>query len=129
MLQHPQQSKVDVVNKPWGVTRCIHRDATHEVWHASIVGGGFSSRHKHERKPNKFYVLCGRMWVHTFKEEVFGVPQSSVLLGPGDEITIPDGMWHQFEVEQNCSVELIEIYWAYLKGEDIIRAVKPESIT
>jgi mannose-6-phosphate isomerase-like protein (cupin superfamily) len=93
---------------------------THEIWHASIKKGGYSSRHTHDRKPNLFYVASGTMLVHTFHNNISTIPSSTFSVSVGQQITIVDGVWHQFEA--TTDVELIEVYWVYLKGEDIQRA-------
>jgi len=48
------------------------------------------------------------------------VPIITYQLGVGQQVTIEDGVWHQFEATSDA--ELVEVYWAYLKGEDIVRA-------
>lgn len=108
--------------KPWGETKRIHRDTTHEIWHASIKAGGFSSWHTHARKPNLFYVLSGTMRVLASGEHhpQSGAKVTGYVLGVGEQIVIDDGVWHRFEAVTD--VELIEVYWACLKGEDINRA-------
>lgn len=106
--------------KPWGETRCVHRDQTHEIWHATINKGGFSSRHSHERKVNLFYVVTGTLRVHVFHSPISTIPSSTFELKRGEQITVEDGTWHQFEAVTD--VELCEVYWVYLKGEDINRA-------
>lgn len=107
-------------DKPWGHTRCVYRDMTHEIWHASIKAGGFSSRHYHDRKPNLFYVGAGTLLVHVYNNDKATIPLDTYTLGPGERVVIDDGVWHQFEAV--TPVELVEVYWVYLKGEDIVRA-------
>lgn len=114
VMEAPRQEK------PWGSTRCVWRDTTHEIWHASIKAGGYSSKHYHERKPNLFYVGAGRLLVHVYNNDKATIPLDTYTLGPGDRVTIEDGVWHQFEALTD--VELVEAYWTYLKGEDIVRA-------
>ncbi len=116
----PQVTDTQVQYKPWGKTRCVHRDMTHEIWHASIKRGGYSSRHTHDRKPNLFYVAAGTLKVNVFFNAFSTVPSTVYEVGPGQQITIEDGVWHQFEA--STDVELVEVYWVYLKGEDITRA-------
>lgn len=117
----PVTTTTPVLDKPWGQTRCVHRDATHEVWHASIVKGGYSSRHYHARKPNLFYLLSGHLLVRVFDRPPDTTPAIKFyFLLPGDQVTVEDGVWHQFEAM--APSELIEVYWTGLKGEDIVRA-------
>lgn len=123
---------VPLQGKPWGETRCVFRDATHEVWHATIFPGGFSSRHFHTHKDNRFYVVSGRLKVHVFDGPLCTfkapVPVSAMPptkthdLGAGDSLTIEAGVWHQFDATlATCPVQLVEVYRAGLRGEDIVR--------
>ena len=91
-----------VIEKPWGVTRCIHRSAACEVWHASIRKGGKSSFHRHEHKANDFYVLFG-----TLKIEI-GL-NAGVELFSGGRYSLTPGRVHKFTALTD--VELIETYW------------------
>lgn len=116
----PEVVDTKVLIKPWGKTRCVHRDMTHEIWHASIKKGGYSSRHTHDRKPNLFYVSSGTLLVHVFNNAFSTIPITTYELTVGQQVTIQDGVWHQFEARSD--VELVEVYWVYLKGEDINRA-------
>lgn len=109
----------EVLEKPWGRTRCVFRDETHEVWHASIVAGGFSSRHYHTRKTNEFYVLSGRLLVKEFAAQYLAVPQRVYALPAGTRCAVADHVWHLFEAVE--PTELIETYYSHLKGEDIVR--------
>lgn len=120
----PDGNDVTAEDKAWGFTRCVHRDATHEVWHASPRAGGFSSRHYHRKTPNKFYAVAGTLLVETFRGGAGG-PEASPLevfhLTAGQELTVEEGVWHRFRALTDC--ELIEIYWAFLRpGGDIVRA-------
>ncbi len=116
----PQVMTTPVQRKPWGETRCVYRDMTHEIWHATINKGGYSSRHTHDRKPNLFYVASGLLLVHEYRNQYSTIPCTTYTLKAGDQVTIEDGVWHQFEA--TTDVELVEVYWVYLKGEDITRA-------
>src|SRR5688572_4243893 len=111
---------VPAAAKPWGKTRCVHRDQTHEVWHAEIARGGFSSRHYHARKPNLFYVVSGTLQVQVFREVWETIPYETHTLEAGQRIVVDDHVWHRFEAVTD--VTLVEVYWACLKGEDIVRA-------
>ena len=113
------QTTPNVQAKPWGQTRQIYRDQTHEVWHATIQRGGFSSRHFHTRKGNEFYVVRGTLLVHEWDAQHSTAPRVTHVLKPGDRVLIDDHVWHTFEAETD--VELIETYFSHLKGEDIVR--------
>ena len=106
--------------KLWGETRCVHKDVTHEVWHASPRAGGFSSRHYHERKPNKFYVVKGEIIVLVYRDGSRSEYDPFVLRA-GNQLTVPEGVWHRFKAVRDS--ELIEVYWVELKpGADIVRS-------
>lgn len=107
-----------VQRKPWGRTRCIYRDETHEVWHATIDKGGFSSRHFHTRKGNEFYVVKGTLLVHEYDTQ-YTKPRVTHVLDAGERVMVDDHVWHTFEAQTD--VELIETYFSHLKGEDIVR--------
>lgn len=113
------QTTPKVVSKPWGRTREIFRDQTHEVWHATIQQGGYSSRHFHSRKGNEFYVVKGTLRVHVWDAQYSTIPNTTHVLKPGDRVLVDDHVWHSFEAETD--VELIETYYSHLKGEDITR--------
>lgn len=112
-------SQVSVQRKPWGETRCVFRDQTHEVWHASIRRGGYSSRHFHERKANEFYVVAGVLKVHVWDAQYSTQPRVTHVLTAGERVMVDDHVWHTFEADSD--VELIETYYSHLKGEDIVR--------
>lgn len=117
-----------VVGKVWGATRCVHRDATHEVWHASVRAGGYSSRHRHRHKTNLFYVLAGVILVHKYDAADQAKPLATVVVSAGEAYAVPPWEWHAFEATTDA--EIIETYWTGLQGEDIDRldegGVKPQ---
>lgn len=103
------------VDKLWGGTRCVHRDGSHEVHHASIRKGGYSSRHSHRTKANLFYVLSGTLLVHRYDPD-----EAPVTLTAGQRYTVPSNRDHRFEALTD--VELIEVYWVDdLDPDDIVR--------
>jgi mannose-6-phosphate isomerase-like protein (cupin superfamily) len=105
---------VPAVEKIWGETRCIRRDRAHEVHHASILMGGYSSRH-HHRKLNLFYVISGTLEVHRYDPD-----EHPVVLTAGMAYTVESGRAHRFNAITD--VELLEIYWMDdLDPEDIVR--------
>lgn len=110
--------QVAPVTKLWGFTRCVHRDRTHEIHHATIQSGGYSSRHHHERKDNLFYVVSGLLHVHRYDPD-----EPVALLGPGDKFTVAAGRDHRFVAQTD--VQLVEVYWADGSGDldpdDIVR--------
>lgn len=107
---------ISPVTKLWGITRCIHRDATHEIHHASAKAGGYSSRHSHRNKINLFYVMSGRLLVHRYDPD-----EEPLYLEAGSIAVIESNRDHRFEA--GTDVELIEVYWLDpLDPDDIVRA-------
>lgn len=109
-------------DKLWGMTRCVFRDDSHQVWHASPRAGGYSSRHKHDTLPNLFYVVSGTLHVERYfnrpgKDEHPGLV---VEINAGETYTVPAGEWHRFIAQTD--VELVEIYYTHVPtGGDITR--------
>jgi mannose-6-phosphate isomerase-like protein (cupin superfamily) len=110
---------VPTESKLWGTTRLIYRDQVSEVCHASIMLGGYSSRHQHLRKDNTFYVLRGVLLINVFKDRDGELVHTEQLLA-GESYTVNAGVWHSFEAQ--TAVELIETYSVGLQGSDIERA-------
>jgi len=114
-------AKVESTKKAWGETRCVMRHFYSSVHHASIKKGGYSSRHKHEKSDNKFYVLSGILKVCWYKEDTEEVTHE-ITLEAGMDLTVAPNTWHRFEAV--IDVELIETYCASMPvlGDDITRA-------
>jgi mannose-6-phosphate isomerase-like protein (cupin superfamily) len=108
------------VDKKWGVTRLVEQGATHEVWHASIAAGGYSSKHRHTLQSNLFYVMSGEMVVYQFADRDAAAPHVRCLVRAGESFVVPAGVWHKFETL--TPVELIETYQTTLSTADIERA-------
>lgn len=113
--------------KFWGTNRCIYGDINFEVHHAQIVAGGYSSKHHHVHKVNNFYIVDGTLCVILYGAD--GKEAHTVTLGAGTMFSVPPGVEHKFEAITD--VDLIEIYWANLDPDDIVRAdiggVKPKT--
>ena len=101
--------------KIWGLTREISRSATFSAYHLSVNKFGYSSKHRHSRKHNLFYVLSGKLKITIWRD---GLPDVTVL-GPGQSSGVPPDLFHQFEALENT--ECIEIYYAFLEEPDIER--------
>lgn len=109
-------------NKPWGVARWTHVGPIVEVMHASIRRGGYSSRHRHNRKFNDFYVLSGMLNISFYEIGTAVAPHNVVTLSPGQRLTVLPGVWHRFDALTD--VELMETYWADVSpGEGDIERV------
>ena len=116
---------MQVIEKPWGVTRCILKSRRCEIWNASIRSGGKSSVHRHNCV-NHFYVVRGDMLVHDLDALHPAVRLNESF---AECYTVPAGHWHQFEALSD--VELIETYYAEDWGEvtvDIERQVAVEAV-
>lgn len=106
--------------KPWGRTLCLLADPSHNVHVLRTLAGGFSSRHYHRAKVNRFYVRTGRIIVREWKAGAV----VSTPLGPGGIYDVPPLIVHQFEVVEGGSVW--ETYWpawpnAVASPDDIVR--------
>lgn len=93
--------------KLWGTTYCLSQgprvsESKVEVWHASIVKGGYSSRHRHLKKANVFIVISGAINIEL---------EGPMCKMAGDQpLLVPAGMWHRFRAITD--VELLEVYVA-----------------
>ena len=106
---------VPVEDKLWGLTRCLFKDDSHEVWHATARAGGYSSRHRHRKMPNKFYVVSGVLHVEQYgldRPDKDTDPVHVMTVRAGQECTVDADYWHRFIAQTD--VELIEIYWTHI---------------
>lgn len=107
---------LEIIEKAWGITRCVHKSAACEVWHASIRAGGESSLHYHVHKANDFYVLTGSLEIQL---EALG-DKFTTIATAGECFSIPPLTLHRFHATTH--VELIETYWLPpIDPEDIER--------
>jgi quercetin dioxygenase-like cupin family protein len=110
---------VTTQNKNWGQNRLVFRDQNSEVWHASILKHGFSSRHYHRNMVNDFYLVSGKLTVNIFVEGN-AEPISTYTLHQHEKISIPSGVQHSFYAVEEC--ELIETYYhTHITSTDIVR--------
>ncbi len=107
------------VKKVWGLTAEVMRHPVFEVHAIKGCKGGYCSRHHHIHKWNLFYVVSGRLAVI---EELPGrtAPIKS-MLPAGQSLAIAPGRWHRFVVLED-NTQAIEVYWAGVDHDDIIRA-------
>ena len=103
--------------KYWGTTQCVFVSETSEVHMMKINSGGFSSKHKHEKKWNRFIVISGKLKVIIYRDK----GEEEIILGPGDITDVESGVYHRFinlEEETLCA----EVYWIPALSEiDITR--------
>lgn len=109
-------------SKVWGETSCIFCDTNSETHYLKIKKGGFSSKHSHTYKFNRFFLISGALEVISYKklenEEL--KEDSRLTLGAGQFIDISPGIIHMF----NCleEAECLEVYWVPpINPSDIIR--------
>lgn len=101
--------------KVWGVTYHLFENPNTEVHYIQVKKGGYSSRHHHVTKYNKFFVISGRLKITIFQGGI-----SETILNEGESIDIPLSIDHKFEALENT--QAIEVYWGdQIKKEDIIR--------
>lgn len=103
--------------KIWGKTQLVFATDTVEVHTLSILKGGYSSRHSHQ-KWNRFQVISGRLIVRMFHDNGEDMVDETTLTA-GQITDVPPGVRHEFEALENCAV--IEIYWVSLDASDINR--------
>lgn len=106
------------VGKVWGETTPLLQSPLLEVHKVSALEGGYSSKHKHDRKWNAFFVLDGQLIVKRWKE--YGLVDETIL-DTHEFTTVPPGEWHSFEVPFGYSCEFLEWYYLEPLSEDIIR--------
>jgi len=102
--------------KVWGITQLVFAHNSVECHRIEVKKGGYSSRHSHRSKWNRFLVMRGRLAV--FIQLPDGSEDRTVLTH--DQITdVPPGVVHGFEALEET--EAIEIYWTVLDASDIER--------
>ena len=104
--------------KVWGETRPILMKPQLELHEISIRAGGFCSRHHHRSKYNMFYVISGQLRIKTWKNHYDLIDET--ILGPGQSTIQEPGEDHQFEALTD--VTCLELYWAELHHDDIVRS-------
>ncbi len=109
----------EVIEKSWGKTKRVYHNDTHEVWHASINAGGFSSKHCHKRKTNEFYVVSGELVVIVWASPEDAATITIYTLQPGMSLTVEPGLWHRFQALQ--ATQLLEVYYGKAQEHDIVR--------
>ena len=104
--------------KFWGETQCIFSSEKSEVHYIRIKKGGFCSRHKHNHKWNRFFLISGRLRITIYKEQ----GEDITILEPGMYTDIPPGVFHRFEAIEDSLCN--EVYWVddIIISEDITRS-------
>jgi mannose-6-phosphate isomerase-like protein (cupin superfamily) len=103
--------------KLWGETRCIFKTPLAELHRIEVNPHGFCSVHLHEHKWNGFFVERGELLVKVWQPSG---TLDQTLLGPGDFMTVPAGVEHQFvAMKEGCLA--FEMYSIDPLTEDIVR--------
>ena len=105
-----------IEGKVWGTTEPVIHSPFIEVHRIKVNLGGYCSQHKHQSKNNAFYVVSGELEIQRWKD--YGLCDSTHLFA-GDTSIVPAGEMHKFIAHQET--EALEIYWAELNHNDIIR--------
>lgn len=102
--------------KVWGNTRELFRNHAMELHRIEGRQGGYSSVHHHKHKFNGFYVERGELLVKVWQPSG---TLDETHMRPGDYMSVPPGVMHQFVVLEDCVA--FEVYWAAPLAEDIVR--------
>ena len=104
--------------KIWGSTELVHLvPGVLEFHRIEAKKGGVCSKHAHQSKTNGFFVESGKMLIREWQNSYDLVDET--ILEAGDYTVVPPGVYHQFEVLEDCVA--FELYYAELIGDDIIR--------
>lgn len=107
-----------VQGKVWGETRLVtHVPGVVEMHRIEARKGGVCSKHAHQSKTNGFYVESGQLLIREWQNRYDLVDET--VLKAGDYCTVPPGVYHQFEVLEDCVA--FELYYAQLIEDDIVR--------
>jgi mannose-6-phosphate isomerase-like protein (cupin superfamily) len=104
--------------KLWGWTQTVALTESNHTAVATLIAGGFSSKHYHTNLWNRFVVVEGKMKITVYRSDREEVTE----LGPGDILDVEPNLWHRMTAITD--VKLIEIYWpveGVLDPEDIVR--------
>ena len=97
--------------KVWGQTELIALvPGVLEFHRIEASKGGVCSKHG-------FYVETGRLLIREWQNRYDLVDET--ILEAGDYCIVPPGVYHQFEVLEDCVA--FELYYAELVGDDIVR--------
>lgn len=100
--------------RPWGAFTSLHKGEGHQVKTISVHPGGQLSLQYHFHRAEHWIVVKGMATVTVGDERM--------VLGPCQQVFIPQGAVHRLENEGESDVEIIEVqYGAYLGEDDIVR--------
>src|SRR3974390_630667 len=105
-------------SKIWGVTDALIVTPMFEMHRLTVKARHRCSLHVHRFKHNAFYVLDGAIFIDVFAND-YSAPESYKLT-PGEFLTVPPGVHHQFRTDaEGCY--LLEMYYTEPLSEDIVR--------
>lgn len=120
-LKKRQSSRTEFfprVERPWGNHTVLHEEATYRVKRIELAPGRRLSLHRHTSREEYWTVVQGRAGV-----ELAGV---SSILGPGQGIAIPAGLYHRLENLGNEVVIINEVQIGLHLGEDDIERLEDD---
>lgn len=110
---------MEIQGKVWGTTSPIFCKNNVEIHRIEGRKGGYCSYHLHKSKFNRFFVESGVIRVTIQRDYGSGILEDVTVVGPQQQITVPPGFYHRFEVIEDCVA--YEIYWVELDPDDIER--------
>lgn len=120
-FESPWQTKV------WGSVQHVFNSPDVAVSVLKVKAGFRCSRHLHVYRINKFVVVSGKIAVHEWScvadlEDHYGTGQTARMLRPGQEMSVPVGIPHMFEViEDGIVVEIYTPDGGPVDADDIVR--------
>lgn len=107
-----------LIQKLWGDTELLFKNAITEIYRANINKNKYSSKHYHKNKYNLFYIENGillvKVWHNTSN-------YTEHILRAGDRLCVQPEIWHQFlAIEQSA---ILEIYFTEINNNDIVRSM------
>ena len=105
--------------KVWGQVLHLFTSKHSSISLLEVDKDSWCSIHKHKDRVNHFIVIEGLIEILGFGEsdEPSTHPLESTLLGPGNSLTVPAKVWHQFVVKE--SGRMIEVYWPSEPGKRV----------
>ena len=94
-----------IQGKFWGKTQGIFCGPTSEVHYLEIDKGGYSSKHKHENKFNRFFLIEGSLKIIIYRT----TGEDVTILSKGQFTDVPPETWHKFECLEDS--KCLEVYW------------------
>lgn len=107
-----------IAGKVWGRTDLLLREPSIEVHRLRVKPNANCSQHLHRYKYNAFLVISGKLFIDVWQADYELVDTTE--LGPGDFMTVPPNLEHQFRTTQRGALA-IEIYYLPSLSADIVR--------